>query len=39
MLVMNPGATPVASVEIPRALKSAGAAEAAAEEEGGAVAE
>jgi large subunit ribosomal protein L25 len=39
MLVMNPGATPVASVEIPRALKSAGAAEAAAEEAGGAVAE
>jgi len=29
MLVMNPGATPVASVEIPRALKSAGAAEEA----------
>jgi len=26
MQVMNPGATPVASVEIPRALKSAGAA-------------
>ncbi len=29
MQVMNPGATPVASVEIPRALKSAGAAAAA----------
>ena len=29
MQVMNPGATPVASVEIPRALKSAGAAEEA----------
>jgi large subunit ribosomal protein L25 len=29
MLVMNPGATPVASVEIPRALKSAGASEEA----------
>lgn len=31
MQVMNPGATPIATVEIPRALKSAGAAAAAAE--------
>ena len=28
MLVMNPGATPVASVEVPRALKSEAAAAA-----------
>lgn len=33
MLVMNPGATPVASVEIPRALKSAAAGEEAEGEE------